>query len=122
MCNVSNGVTLILMINKVARGHDDEAYWCMVALAQSCGNASQGLQERAAGALWGLSVSEANSIAIGREGGVAPLISLARSDAEVDKFGSRPKSLKAVPEIMWCQKSLQLLLMSYCPPVLISSS
>ncbi|KAE8672148.1 Protein ARABIDILLO 2 [Hibiscus syriacus] len=41
-----------------------------------------GLQERAAGAHWGLSVSEANSIAIGREGGVAPLIALARSDAE----------------------------------------
>ncbi|KAF8412939.1 hypothetical protein HHK36_000911 [Tetracentron sinense] len=72
----------------------------LVALAQSCSNASQGLQERAAGALWGLSVSEANriiepgftnaiylciylfSIAIGREGGVAPLIALARSDAE----------------------------------------
>jgi hypothetical protein len=35
--------------------------WCaQVALAQSCGNASPGLQERAAGALWGLSVSEAN--------------------------------------------------------------
>jgi len=31
-----------------------------VALAQSCSNASTGLQERAAGALWGLSVSEAN--------------------------------------------------------------
>lgn len=31
-----------------------------MALAQSCSNASQGLQERAAGALWGLSVSEAN--------------------------------------------------------------
>lgn len=31
-----------------------------VALAQSCSNASPGLQERAAGALWGLSVSEAN--------------------------------------------------------------
>ncbi|KAL0309117.1 UNVERIFIED_CONTAM: protein ARABIDILLO 1 [Sesamum radiatum] len=30
----------------------------------------------------GLSVSEANSIAIGREGGVAPLITLAQSDAE----------------------------------------
>ncbi|CAN0921833.1 Protein ARABIDILLO 1 [Linum grandiflorum] len=54
----------------------------LVALAQSCSNASPGLQERAAGALWGLSVSEVNSIAIGREGGVAPLIALARSDAE----------------------------------------
>nr|GMD65124.1 protein ARABIDILLO 1-like [Ipomoea batatas] len=54
----------------------------LVALAQSCSNASPSLQERAAGALWGLSVSEANSIAIGREGGVAPLIALARSDAE----------------------------------------
>ncbi|URE20612.1 Armadillo/beta-catenin-like repeat [Musa troglodytarum] len=53
-----------------------------VALAHACANASQGLQERAAGALWGLSVSEANSIAIGREGGVAPLIALARTDAE----------------------------------------
>ncbi|KAH8516574.1 hypothetical protein H0E87_004792 [Populus deltoides] len=53
-----------------------------VALAQSCANASPGLQERAAGALWGLSVSEANSIAIGQEGGVAPLIALARSEAE----------------------------------------
>ncbi|KAJ6328266.1 hypothetical protein OIU77_010039 [Salix suchowensis] len=53
-----------------------------VALAQSCANASPGLQERAAGALWGLSVSEANSIAIGREGGVAPLIALARSETE----------------------------------------
>ncbi|KAL0304755.1 UNVERIFIED_CONTAM: protein ARABIDILLO 1 [Sesamum calycinum] len=54
----------------------------LVALAHSCSNASHGLQERAAGALWGLSVSEANSIAIGREGGVAPLITLAQSDAE----------------------------------------
>eukprot|EP00258_Populus_trichocarpa_P034242 XP_024450261.1 protein ARABIDILLO 1 isoform X1 [Populus trichocarpa] len=82
----------------------------LVALAQSCANASPGLQERAAGALWGLSVSEANSlpvwkfprtccmgnssnqiilsflsresIAIGQEGGVAPLIALARSEAE----------------------------------------
>ncbi|XP_071691184.1 protein ARABIDILLO 1-like [Rutidosis leptorrhynchoides] len=54
----------------------------LVALAQSCSNASSSLQERAAGALWGLSVSEANSIAIGREGGVAPLITLARSQAE----------------------------------------
>ncbi|XP_022873007.1 protein ARABIDILLO 1, partial [Olea europaea var. sylvestris] len=53
-----------------------------VALARSCSNASHSLQERAAGALWGLSVSEANSIAIGQEGGVAPLIALARSDAE----------------------------------------
>ncbi|PNY02078.1 protein ARABIDILLO 1-like [Trifolium pratense] len=34
----------------------------LVALAQSCSNASPGLQERAAGALWGLSVSEANSV------------------------------------------------------------
>lgn len=33
---------------------------CQVALAHSCANASPGLQERAAGALWGLSVSEAN--------------------------------------------------------------
>ncbi|KAL6323059.1 hypothetical protein AAG906_024629 [Vitis piasezkii] len=40
----------------------------LVALAQSCSNASPGLQERL--------------IAIGREGGVAPLIALARSDAE----------------------------------------
>ena len=31
-----------------------------VALAQSCSTGSHGLQERAAGALWGLSVSEAN--------------------------------------------------------------
>lgn len=31
-----------------------------MALAQSCSNASPGLQERAAGALWGLSVSEVN--------------------------------------------------------------
>ncbi|KAJ4904258.1 Protein ARABIDILLO 1 [Raphanus sativus] len=54
----------------------------LVTLAQSCSNASTGLQERAAGALWGLSVSEANSIAIGREGGVPPLITLARSKAE----------------------------------------
>ncbi|KAF9617506.1 hypothetical protein IFM89_036710 [Coptis chinensis] len=54
----------------------------LVALAQSCSNASAGLQERAAGALWGLSVSEANSIAIGQGGGVAPLIALASSDAE----------------------------------------
>ena len=52
-------------------------------MAQGCGSGSQGLQERAAGALWGLSVSEANSIAIGREGGVAPLITLAHSDFEV---------------------------------------
>ncbi|CAA2962079.1 ARABIDILLO 1-like isoform X1, partial [Olea europaea subsp. europaea] len=54
----------------------------IVALAQSCSNASHGLQERAAGALWGLSVSEVNSIAIGRGGGVAPLIALAQSNAE----------------------------------------
>nr|GEY32418.1 hypothetical protein [Tanacetum cinerariifolium] len=53
-----------------------------VALAQSCSEASPSLQERAAGALWGLSVSEANSIAIGREGGVSPLITLAKSQAE----------------------------------------
>uniref|UniRef100_A0A7N2LG29 Uncharacterized protein n=1 Tax=Quercus lobata TaxID=97700 RepID=A0A7N2LG29_QUELO len=32
-------------------------------------------------ALWGLSVSEAKSVAIGREGGVAPLIALARSES-----------------------------------------
>ncbi|GJN20125.1 hypothetical protein PR202_gb07460 [Eleusine coracana subsp. coracana] len=38
--------------------------------------------ERAAGALWGLSVSEANSIAIGQGGGVAPLLTLARSEVE----------------------------------------
>jgi hypothetical protein len=31
-----------------------------VALAQNCSTGSQGLQERAAGALWGLSVSEVN--------------------------------------------------------------
>ncbi len=31
-----------------------------VTLAQSCSTGSQGLQERAAGALWGLSVSEVN--------------------------------------------------------------
>jgi hypothetical protein len=31
-----------------------------VTLAQSCRTGSQGLQERAAGALWGLSVSEVN--------------------------------------------------------------
>jgi hypothetical protein len=54
----------------------------LVALAQSCSNASPRLQVRAAGALLGLSVSETNSIAIGREGGVAPLIALARSEAE----------------------------------------
>ncbi|KAK2653390.1 hypothetical protein Ddye_013246 [Dipteronia dyeriana] len=53
-----------------------------VSLAQSCSGSSQGLQERAAGALWGLSVSEVNSIAIGREGGVPPLIALARSVVE----------------------------------------
>ena len=54
----------------------------LVALAQSCSNASLGLQETATGALWGLSVSEANSIAIGREGAVSPLIALACSEAE----------------------------------------
>jgi hypothetical protein len=54
----------------------------LVALAQSCSNASPRLQVRAAAALLGLSVSETNSIAIGREGGVAPLIALARSEAE----------------------------------------
>jgi Zn-dependent protease len=53
-----------------------------VALAQNCSTGSQGLQERAAGALWGLSVSEVNSIAIGRGGGVAPLIALSRSEFE----------------------------------------
>lgn len=35
-----------------------------VTLAQSCSNASTGLQERAAGALWGLSVSEANRFSL----------------------------------------------------------
>eukprot|EP00897_Mesotaenium_endlicherianum_P001783 jgi/Mesen1/1632/ME000135S00627 len=45
----------------------------------SVGEEHKGLQERAAGALWGLSVSETNSIAIGREGGVAPLVVLAQS-------------------------------------------
>ncbi|KAK6143073.1 hypothetical protein DH2020_023421 [Rehmannia glutinosa] len=54
----------------------------LVALANSCSNASPGLQLRAAGALWGLSESEAYSIAIGRGGGVAPLIALAQSNAE----------------------------------------
>ncbi|KAK6143046.1 hypothetical protein DH2020_023394 [Rehmannia glutinosa] len=39
-----------------------------------------GIQETAAGALWGLSGSESNSIAIGR-GGVVPLIALARSSS-----------------------------------------
>ncbi|GJM91477.1 hypothetical protein PR202_ga07852 [Eleusine coracana subsp. coracana] len=53
-----------------------------VSLVQECLNASEGLQERAAGALWGLSVSEANSIAIGQGGGVAPLLTLARSEVE----------------------------------------
>ncbi|KAF2303563.1 hypothetical protein GH714_019187 [Hevea brasiliensis] len=66
-------------ISEPEYGKDD---WSRKALAQSCSNASPGLQERAAGALWGLSVSEANSIAIGREGGVPPLIALARSEAE----------------------------------------
>ncbi|KAK4411207.1 protein ARABIDILLO 1 [Sesamum angolense] len=83
----------------------------LVALAHSCLNTSHGLQERAAGALWGLSVSEANSICLlplllmkiqpwfllpimfletlisywccyWARRGVAPLIALARSDAE----------------------------------------
>ncbi|KAK6142979.1 hypothetical protein DH2020_023327 [Rehmannia glutinosa] len=58
----------------------------LVALAHSCSNASRDLQESAAAALWGLAASEANryelSIAIVREGGVAPLIELARSDAK----------------------------------------
>ncbi|KAK6120751.1 hypothetical protein DH2020_045507 [Rehmannia glutinosa] len=53
-----------------------------VALANSCSNASLGLQLRAAGSLWGLSESEAYSIAIDRGGGVAPLIALAQSNAE----------------------------------------
>ncbi|KAF2569149.1 hypothetical protein F2Q68_00026039 [Brassica cretica] len=58
------------------------SYKDQVALAKSCSDASTGLQERAAGALWGLSVSEANSIAIGQEGGIPPLIALAGSEAE----------------------------------------
>ncbi|KAK8496446.1 hypothetical protein V6N12_066258 [Hibiscus sabdariffa] len=53
----------------------------LVTLAQSCSNASPGLQARAAGALWGLSMSEANSIAIGQKG-VASLIALVHTDAE----------------------------------------
>lgn len=40
--------------------HDDGVVVVQVALAQGCSSGSQGLQERAAGALWGLSVSEAN--------------------------------------------------------------
>ncbi|KAK8686403.1 hypothetical protein V6N13_125428 [Hibiscus sabdariffa] len=47
----------------------------LVALAQSSSSVSRGLQERVAGALGGF-------IAIGRQGGIAPLIALARSDIE----------------------------------------
>ncbi|KAK8555467.1 hypothetical protein V6N13_045996 [Hibiscus sabdariffa] len=47
----------------------------LVMLSLSC------LQARAAGALWGLSMSEANSIAIGQKG-VASLIALVHTDAE----------------------------------------
>ncbi|GJZ10781.1 protein ARABIDILLO 1, partial [Tanacetum coccineum] len=60
--------------------------YAKVALARSCLNAASGLQERAAGALWGLSVSEPNSIAIGREGGVTALIALAQSENDVSSF------------------------------------
>ncbi|KAG6435614.1 hypothetical protein SASPL_100488 [Salvia splendens] len=58
------------------------SYEAIVALASFSANASQSLQERVAGALWGLSVSETNSIAIGQEGGVAPLLLLAQSATE----------------------------------------
>ena len=40
-------------------------------------------QERAAGALWGLSVSEASSVAIGQAGGIEPLLQLTQSPREV---------------------------------------
>ncbi|KAL2491268.1 Protein ARABIDILLO 1 [Abeliophyllum distichum] len=53
-----------------------------VALAHYCSNAPLSLQKRTAGAMWGLSMLEASSIAIGREGGAAPLIALAQSDTE----------------------------------------
>ncbi|KAH7863248.1 hypothetical protein Vadar_015272 [Vaccinium darrowii] len=55
----------------------------LVYLAQSCSNASQDLKERAAGALWGLAVSEVNRIAVGQGGGIAPLVALVRSAAHV---------------------------------------
>ncbi|KAF5946428.1 hypothetical protein HYC85_016656 [Camellia sinensis] len=81
----TTSVCLSMSTNEVDFGmpfNVDERSRSRVALANSCSNASPGLQERAAGALWGLSVSEANSIAIGREGGVAPLIALANSECE----------------------------------------
>lgn len=52
----------------------------LVTLCTKCGNASQGLQERVVGVLWGLYV--ANSISIGQGGGVSPLIALASFDVE----------------------------------------
>jgi len=55
----------------------------LVYLAQSCSNASQGLKERAAGALWGLAFSEANRIAVGQGGGIAPLVALVRTAAHI---------------------------------------
>ncbi|KAI8545465.1 hypothetical protein RHMOL_Rhmol07G0042100 [Rhododendron molle] len=53
-----------------------------VSLAQSCPIGSRVLKENAAGALWGLAISEENSIAIGQCGGVAPLIALVHSAAQ----------------------------------------
>ena len=52
----------------------------LVTLCTNCGNASQGLQERVVGVLWGLYV--ANSISIGQARGVSPLIALASFDVE----------------------------------------
>ncbi|VVB06368.1 unnamed protein product [Arabis nemorensis] len=52
----------------------------LVALANSCSDASTGVQQRVAGALWGLAASQANSIAIGDEGGIPPLLALAQSE------------------------------------------
>ncbi|KAF7137170.1 hypothetical protein RHSIM_Rhsim07G0035000 [Rhododendron simsii] len=54
----------------------------LVSLAQYCSNGSRVLKENAAGALWGLAISEENSIAIGQCGGVAPLIALVHSAAQ----------------------------------------
>ncbi|KAK1430372.1 hypothetical protein QVD17_13054 [Tagetes erecta] len=71
----------------------------LVALAQSCSNASPSLQEMAAGALWRLSDSETNSLAIAREGGIAALITLAESQTtEVHKTAAMALySLAAYP-------------------------
>ncbi|KAK1393931.1 F-box domain-containing protein [Heracleum sosnowskyi] len=54
----------------------------LVALANSCSDASHSLRKKAAFTLCGLSVTKTNSIAIGREGGIAVLAALVQPGAE----------------------------------------